>query len=333
VADAARPHARRLLVADGVGDPRPARCAAHADLGPPDVHPERGDHPQAWASTEKDRGPEWLELAFETTRPALAVAIVETHNPGAVVRIDDLSDPAEPVVVFETRGEPIVSAGHVWLVTLPAPRTVTKLRVVLDTTRVTGWNELDAVGLLVDYVAEAKTPPKKRSERELPAVTETIPGATAHARDALPVAVWAGAVSERTSEYSTGAWSAERALGPPDVWPASGDDNRAWAQAASNAGYEWVTVRVPRTEASSIVVVETFHPGAVVRVDDLTDPLAATALWEGPLPSQDERRVLSIELPAPRVVETLRVVLDTRLVPGWNELDAIGVVPAQPARR
>lgn len=308
----------------------PTKWNAQRALGPPDVHPERTDHPRAWASQEKDRGPEWITVRFPGASEARAVVLVETLHPGAVARVDDVTDPDEPVELWRTPRSPVVAPGHVLLLELATPRPITTLRVLLDTARVAGWNEIDAVGLLTEDVPEATEPPPSPTARRAPEVHETLTGATAAASPALPAAVWAGAVLERTSEYSTGAWSAARTLGPPDVWPAAGDSNRAWAQDGADTGFEWVTVQLPRTRADAVVVVETFRPGAIVRVDDVTDPDRAVALWEGPLASDEERRALVVRLPEARELEVVRVVLDTRLVEGWNELDAIGLVAARP---
>jgi hypothetical protein len=40
--------------------------------------------------------------------------------------------------------------------------------------------------------------------------------------------------------------------------------------------------------------------------------------------------VAEVTLPAPRSISAVRLVLDTRRVAGWNEVDAIGLVPAAP---
>ena len=79
-----------------------------------------------------------------------------------------------------------------------------------------------------------------------------------------------------------------------------------------------------------MVWAETYNPGAVVRVDDVCDPSNPVALWQGratvtSLPAD----VAQVALVAPRTISAIRLVLDTRLVAGWNEIDAIGLIPAE----
>ena len=78
---------------------------------------------------------------------AASVVWAETFNPGAVVRLDDTSDPANPVVLWEGAAGSIPAMAVVGEVTLDAPREISAVRVLLETHRVTGWNEIDAVGL------------------------------------------------------------------------------------------------------------------------------------------------------------------------------------------
>ncbi len=123
------------------------RNAARGVVGPPDVYPRHGDVDGAWASHETDLGPEWIEVRFPVAVRAASVVWAETFNPGAVVRLDDTSDPANPVVLWEGAAGSIPAMAVVGEVTLDAPREIRAVRVLLDTHRVTGWNEIDAVGL------------------------------------------------------------------------------------------------------------------------------------------------------------------------------------------
>ena len=91
-------------------------------------------------------------------------------------------------------------------------------------------------------------------------------------------------------------------------------------------------MRFPQVvRASAVAIVETAGGGALVAVDDVSAGRAPARLWQGVTGPADGARVLSVELPTPRAIEAVRVVLDTRRVPGWNEIDAIGLVPARPA--
>ncbi len=140
--------------------------------------------------------------------------------------------------------------------------------------------------------------------------------------------VWASTAVGRSSAYGKDDWSAARALGPPDVFPAHLDSKQAWAPRQQNRGQEWITVGFAGVKnAGSVIVVETLNPGALVRIDDLSDPDAPVVLWRGTTSAPGKSRILSLELPEPRNISRLRLVLDTKRVAGWNEIDAIGLVP------
>ncbi|MFI5402360.1 MAG: hypothetical protein ACHQ1G_05435, partial [Planctomycetota bacterium] len=114
--------------------------------GPPDAAPATNDHPNAWATREQDRGREWLELAYDPPRRASGVRIFEVNVPGAVVEVETVdeggtrrsvwkgSDPTDPPGVFE--------------VSFVATYRVRAVRIVLDTSKRTGWEEIDAVELV-----------------------------------------------------------------------------------------------------------------------------------------------------------------------------------------
>jgi hypothetical protein len=121
--------------------------AAAGVRGAPDVYPQYGDIDGAWASLTTDAGEEWIEVRFEAPVTTTKVLWVETFNPGAVTRVDDVSDPGAPAVLWEGASPPQPAASAVAELTLPAPRTIRALRLVLDSPRVPGWNEIDAIGL------------------------------------------------------------------------------------------------------------------------------------------------------------------------------------------
>ncbi len=150
--DAATLAARRVAWANGVtsysSEYSHERNAASGAAGAPDVYPRHGDIDGAWASHETDAGPEWITLRFDPPVRASSVVWAETFNPGAVARVDDVTDPAAPTVLWEGTSGVLPAMAVVGEVTLPAPRTIGALRLMLDTRRVAGWNEIDAVGLV-----------------------------------------------------------------------------------------------------------------------------------------------------------------------------------------
>lgn len=125
-----------------------ARNAAGDVLGAPDVFPRGGDIDGAWASKATDGGYEWVTVRFAAPVRAASIVWAETLNPGAVMRVDDLSEPSAPTALWTgTTGTPGAPAALAE-VTLPTPRVISAVRLVLDTRRVSGWNEVDAIGLV-----------------------------------------------------------------------------------------------------------------------------------------------------------------------------------------
>ncbi len=123
------------------------RNEANGAVGAPDVYPRHGDIDGAWASHETDFGDEWITVRFASPTTASSVVWAETFNPGAVVRVDDVSVPSAPVTLWAGASGEVPTMAVIAEVTLPSPRVISAVRLMLDTRRVAGWNELDAVGL------------------------------------------------------------------------------------------------------------------------------------------------------------------------------------------
>lgn len=121
-----------------------ARARQEQLLGVPDVYPACGPSAKAWAPTKDEA---WIIVAFEEPVRSQGVAVVETHAPGAVVRIDDFSNRAWPYPLW--MGE-VEAGSQCRALTLPLeePRTISALRVTLDAGRVAGRPEIDGIGLV-----------------------------------------------------------------------------------------------------------------------------------------------------------------------------------------
>lgn len=332
-------------------------------LGTPRVYPRSGDIAGAWAPGPAHSPVEWIEVSFATDVPVTAIRVFETNRAGSTFAVVDTTHGeallyARPV---EDRG-----GAAVLEVRLDAPRVIRSLRVYVVNR---GWTEIDAVCLLSPspLPLPMRTPMAKptgamaigtmlglavalvavlvagviflasrsgSSSHALPSVSASVGGASFGYRSAAPAGgvQWAAELIDHSSEYTNARNAAGDALGAPDVFPRGGDVDGAWAPLATDAGYEWITVRFAApVRAASIVWAETFNPGAVIRVDDLSEPSAPTALWTGTTGSPGApSAVAEVTLPAPRVLSAVRIVLDTRRVSGWNEVDAIGLVPAAP---
>lgn len=113
--------------------------------GPPDADPNIDD-PKAWATERGDMGVQWIELTYHPPLRANRARIFEVNSAGAVVEIQ----------VTDTRGrkrtawrgeDPTAKPGVFDIRIDTAGVTVAKVRVILDTSRRPGWNEIDAVEL------------------------------------------------------------------------------------------------------------------------------------------------------------------------------------------
>ena len=125
---------------------QPPAWSPEQATGAPDTH-EAGDLPTAWASLDPDGGPEWLEVEFEKPTDVAEVRIRETFNPGAVNRVVALSDSNEEFIIWEGQAQQSVAPAEM-VVKPNAPVTSNRIRVHLDTARVPGWNEIDAVEIV-----------------------------------------------------------------------------------------------------------------------------------------------------------------------------------------
>jgi len=115
--------------------------------------PKAGDHVTAWAPSTAGAGPEWLELSYKEPVRIHAVDVIETYNPGAVVGLEARDLDGAWHILWEGVA-PVVAAPRSFRINVPADkRFMTKrIRLSLDTTKVPGYNEIDAVRLVGEMV-------------------------------------------------------------------------------------------------------------------------------------------------------------------------------------
>jgi hypothetical protein len=127
-------------------------------------------------------------------------------------------------------------------------------------------------------------------------------------------------------------WNVEQACGPPNS--RGGDERTAWASDPADGTAEWLELGYDRPiQPAAIHVYENYNPGAVVNVtiwDDATGE--EEVVWRGkPNPRQPSNQAVAVhrlELPITTMKRTRRVRLDldSAAVPGWNEIDAVGLI-------
>lgn len=137
--------------------------------GAPDIYPNtESGMGRSWTSYHRDAGLEALEVAWRKPVAARAIVIAETYNPGALVRIDDLTEPDAHITLWAPtiidQAKAITEPGkpaRVVHVALPEPRSIRRLRLVVQTNRFEGYHAIDAVGLTAHEQTEKKNRPRQ----------------------------------------------------------------------------------------------------------------------------------------------------------------------------
>ena len=127
----------------------PKRSWGHEQAtGAPDTT-EAGDLQTAWASKIPDGGVEWLELDYERPVNIDAIRVVESHNPGAISKVAVILPDGREETVWEGN-LPASEQNELLESDFKVARAIqgNKVRVYVDTGRVPGWNEIDAVQLI-----------------------------------------------------------------------------------------------------------------------------------------------------------------------------------------
>ncbi|MGN6417742.1 MAG: T9SS type A sorting domain-containing protein [Pseudobacter sp.] len=108
-----------------------------------------GDNGSAWASGAADNRREFLELEYSDPAPISRVFIHETYYPGAVDTVY-VMNPSSGLweKVYEGTAAAFPTCPRVFSVAFPLTAfPVSKLRIALNSPAVTGYNEIDAVGV------------------------------------------------------------------------------------------------------------------------------------------------------------------------------------------
>jgi len=107
------------------------------------------DVPTAWASRSPSSNIEWLELEFKSGVAPKAIHVYESHSPGALTKITIFNDEKEQIA-WQGK-DPVESGKYHGIANIPfngIKFKVEKLRLYIDTRKVMGWNEIDAVALI-----------------------------------------------------------------------------------------------------------------------------------------------------------------------------------------
>lgn len=138
---------------------------------------------------------------------------------------------------------------------------------------------------------------------------------------------WASEVLDFSSELSAYEYSAEQVLGKPNSLPQGGDNPNAWMPAKPNK-LEFISVAFDKAiRVEQIVIAESYNPSAVYEIylynKNGNEFLVHT--FE-PRPIDLRSRLLRINIEKTKYqVESLRIIIDGRKVPGYSAIDAIAI--------
>lgn len=144
---------------------------------------------------------------------------------------------------------------------------------------------------------------------------------------------YASSVIAFSSEFSSGGWSASKALGSPDVYPMYGDYIQAWASASADGQREFITLGFANPmRVSNIAAYETLNPGAIdsVLVRDASNGQWTLVWHQTAVAKPAISRLFEVNFPLTAFqVDAVRLSLNSQLVPGWNEIDAVAIADEQ----
>jgi len=139
---------------------------------------------------------------------------------------------------------------------------------------------------------------------------------------------YASSVIASSSEYGPDGWGANQALGAPNTLTCE-DLETAWASADGDNQREFLVLgyAVPQ-KVSKIHIFQNLNPGAIDIVYirnastlDWTTVFSTTAIADPTCPA-----TLTIDIALTSYnVDAVRIDLDSPAVPGWNEIDAVGI--------
>ncbi len=122
-------------------------------LGKPNVLPNYGESPVAWAPESEDRGREFVWVEFEEAIPVKQIVIGESLNPGSVSKVILYDESGKRHTVYENRhpsnSMEMSRLFHIFLDRETEYR-VKKLWLQLNTSAVEGMQQIDCIGISSD---------------------------------------------------------------------------------------------------------------------------------------------------------------------------------------
>ena len=109
-----------------------------------------GDQSTAWASATEDNQFEWLVLEYADSLTPVEIQIYENFNAGAIEKITAFDTEATEQTLWELPEEGEQPKSQFGILTLPLEMNgkLKRIKLYINSAKVAGWNEIDAVGLV-----------------------------------------------------------------------------------------------------------------------------------------------------------------------------------------
>ena len=143
---------------------------------------------------------------------------------------------------------------------------------------------------------------------------------------------WADRLLSYSSQRGEMAYSAKQVLGAPSKLPALGDCGCAWVpKLPDNNQEEFVRVSFrQKIQVERIYISENHNAGAIREIQLFDQYNIAHTVYVRPKLEPQYGRMLIIDIPKTTFVTAdLKLILDTESVPGFNQIDAIGISSAK----
>ena len=103
----------------------------------------------AWRPAQEDDGEQWIKVGFDQSVPIRQVAVAENFGAGCISKIFAYDPQGKEYLIYNNGETTATAAGQMKQVMLKSltAYSVAALKIVLNTQRIAGYNEIDAVGV------------------------------------------------------------------------------------------------------------------------------------------------------------------------------------------
>ncbi|GAB4133715.1 MAG: hypothetical protein OHK0045_21790 [Raineya sp.] len=123
---------------------------AEQALGKPNVFPATGNSPAAWSPDLADNSirQEYIQVGFAKAVPIKQVLVVESFNAGSIAEIYAFDTEGKANLLYKNPAVHPEGKGRLFSLRIPqTPYQVASIKIVLQTDKVKGENQIDAIGI------------------------------------------------------------------------------------------------------------------------------------------------------------------------------------------